>query len=189
MAKKAALKVVVPSVPSRLDLGCGKNKREGFIGVDRRKFPGVDIVQDLLKPWQWADGTVEEINMSHTMEHFTSKERVYIVNEMYRVLQPEGKVSLTVPHWCSNRAYGDFTHQWPPVSEFWFYYLNRTWRAENAPDNDIQWNPDGYNCHFECTWGYSIHPEFVSKNQERQTFALQFYKDAAMDIIATMVKK
>src|SRR5882724_1905776 len=37
----------------KLDLGCGKNKREGFLGVDRRKFPGVDAVADLTEK-QWA---------------------------------------------------------------------------------------------------------------------------------------
>jgi hypothetical protein len=189
MAKKAALKVVVPSEPIRLDLGCGPRKREGFIGVDRRKFDGVDVVTDLLKPWPWKDASVEEVQMQHVMEHFTGKERVFIVNEMYRVMQPDAKATITTPHWSSNRAYGDFTHQWPPVSEMWFYYLSKQWRADNAPDNDIQWNPDGYKCNFECTWGYTLHPEFQTKNQERQTFAIQFYKEVCMDTICTMVRK
>ena len=34
--------------PLKLDLGCGLSKKEGFLGVDRRKFDGVDIVHDLL---------------------------------------------------------------------------------------------------------------------------------------------
>ena len=33
----------------RLDLGCGTNKRRGFIGIDRRKFEGVDGTADLTK--------------------------------------------------------------------------------------------------------------------------------------------
>jgi hypothetical protein len=188
MAKRA-LKVVVPSEPIKLDLGCGKNKKEGFLGVDRRKFPGVDLVQDLLKPWQWKNDTVEEIHMSQVMEHFTGIQRVFIVNEMYRVLQKGGKATVITPHWCSNRAYGDFTHQWPPVSEMWFYYLSKTWRKDNAPDNDIEWNPDGYACDFECTWGYGMHPDFATKAQERQQFSMSFYKEAVTDIHATMVKK
>lgn len=188
MAKRA-LKAVVATEPLKLDLGAGKNKKEGFTGVDRRKFPGIDVVCDLLDPWPWENESVSEIHMSHTMEHFKGPERVHIVNEMYRVMQKEAKATIIVPYWASNRAYGDFTHQWPPVSEFWFYYLSKKWRDENAPDNDIAWNPDGYNCDFECTWGYNLHPEFVPKNTERQTFAIQFYKDAVFDIIATMVRK
>ena len=188
MAKRA-LKAVEVAPEIKLDLGCGTRKKEGFLGVDRRKFDGVDVVQDLLKPWAWKDGSVAEINMSHAMEHFTGLQRVKIVNEMYRVMRVGAKATIITPHWCSNRAYGDFTHMWPPVSEMWFYYLSKAWRAENAPDNDIKWNPDGYSCDFECSWGYAIHPNFVPKNQEAQQFAMQFYKEAVQDMTCTWVKK
>lgn len=177
------------TAPLKLDLGCGKNKKEGFLGVDQRQFPGVDVVTDLMQPWPWADGSVEEINLCHVLEHFTGPQRVHIFNEMYRVLVKGGKATIATPHWCSNRAYGDFTHAWPPVSEMLYFYLSKKWRDENAPDNDIQWNPDGYNCDFEASWGHTIHQEFVSKHQERQMYALQFYKEAAQDLIATLVKK
>jgi hypothetical protein len=188
MAKRA-LKVVVPSEPIKLDLGCGKTKKEGFIGVDRRAFPGVDVVTELLDTWPWKDDSVAEIHMSHVMEHFRGTERVHIVNEMYRVMQKGATALIITPYWASNRAYGDFTHQWPPVSEMWYYYLNKTWRHDNAPDNDKEWNPQGYKCDFDATWGYTLHGEFQTKNQERQMFAIQFYKDAVYDLMATLVKK
>src|SRR5579863_4585354 len=165
MAKRA-LKVVIASAPIKLDLCCGKNKKEGFTGVDRRSFPGVDVVTDLLKPWPWKDETVEEIHMSHALEHFSGRERVRIFNEMYRVMQKGAKALIITPHWCSNRAYGDFTHQWPPVAEMLYYYVSKSWRADNAPDNDIQWNPDGYSCDFQATWGYGLHPSIIARNQE-----------------------
>ena len=173
----------------KLDLGCGKNKKEGFHGVDQRQFEGVDTVTDLMQSWPWADGSVEEINMSHALEHFTGPERVHIFNEMYRVLVKGGKATITTPHWCSTRAYGDFTHAWPPVCEMLYFYLSRKWRMENAPDNDIQWNPKGYTCDFEVTMGHTIHQEFQTKHHERQVFAISFYKEVCQDLIATMVKK
>ena len=78
----------------KLDLGCGKNPREGFIGVDSRKF-GQQIVADLRKPWPWADASVEEVNCSHFVEHLTAPERIHFVNELYRVLVPEGKACIS----------------------------------------------------------------------------------------------
>ena len=189
MAKKAALKAVIKTEPLRLDLGCGKSKKEGFIGVDRRKFPGVDVVHDLLVKWPWADESVAEIHMSHAMEHFTGKERVKIVNEMYRVLQPGASAAVITPYWCSNRAYGDYTHQWPPVSEMWFYYLSKAWRDTNAPHTDSANKPDGYSCDFEATWGYSLHPGIQPRNPEYQQHAMQFWKEAAQDIYATVTKR
>lgn len=167
----------------KLDLGCGKNKREGFIGVDSIAFEGVDQVVNLTTAWPWEDGSVEEVHCSHFVEHLTAEERIHFVNELYRVLSPGGKCTLITPHWNSCRAYGDLTHKWPPVSEFWFYYLSKEWRATNAPHND------GYVCDFECSWGYSLHPAIVTRSIDNQQFALQNYKEAAQDIICTMVKK
>jgi len=167
----------------KLDLGCGKNKQPGFVGVDIRAFEGVDQVLDLAAPWPWESESVEEAHTSHFVEHLTAPQRIHFVNELYRVLAPSGKCTLIVPHWASCRAYGDLTHQWPPVSEFWFYYLNKEWRAVNAPHNDE------YTCDFDVTWGYSMRPEVGIRNMEFQQFALQNYKEAAQDIIATMTKR
>jgi|SRR5882757_127128 len=173
----------------RLDLGCGRTKREGFTGVDRRAFPGVDIVADLMKKWPWKDNTVDEIHMSHALEHFTGMQRIHIFNEMYRVLKVGSKAYIIVPSWSSGRAYGDPTHAWPPVSEMAFNYLNKEWRKTQAPDTDIEWNPEGYNCDFDFTGGYGMHNDVLSWNQERQMFAITFYKEAAQDIHMSITKR
>lgn len=172
----------------KIDVGCGEHKKEGFIGVDQYPMSGVDVIADLLNNWPWMDSSVDEINCSHFIEHFTAEQRAFIVNEMYRVLKPDGIVTMTVPYGFSERAFGDMTHHWPPVVGFWFYYLNRKWRLDeqNAPHTDIKYNPEGYSCDFEVTWGYNIHPAFHSKSRETQEFAVQWYKDAIMDIVATL---
>lgn len=169
--------------PLKLDLGAGKNKREGFKGVDVRPFEGVDIVADLTKEWPWADSSVEEVHCSHMVEHLTAPQRIHFCNELYRVLKPGAKATIIAPHWSSCRAYGDMTHQWPPVSEFWFYYLDKGWRAVNAPHNDT------YVCDFVCTWGYNMHPGVSARNQEYQQHAVTFFKEAIQDIVATWVKR
>ena len=85
---QAKLKAIKKRKALKLDLGCGKNKREGFLGVDCRKFDGVDQVVDLLKlkrdveewrilgkpksdghdlfeRWPWKDNSVAEVHCSH----------------------------------------------------------------------------------------------------------------------------
>lgn len=196
----------------KLDLGCGKNKAAGFLGVDRRKFEGVDAVTDFTTVGKWkfedskigeldlvpdgkkftlSDSSVTEVHCSHFLEHLDhsskSPQRVRFMNELYRVLIPGGKATIITPHWASNRAYGDFTHADKPVSEMFYYYLSKTWRQQNAPDNDIEWNPDGYTCDFVATWGYGLHPQIQPRNTEFQTFALTFYKEAAQDLHCTLV--
>lgn len=55
----------------RIDLGCGENKMPGSIGVDFRKVPGVDIVQNLsLFPWKnIPDKCADVVITSHLLEH------------------------------------------------------------------------------------------------------------------------
>lgn len=174
----------------RLDFGCGTKKRDGFQGVDRIAFPGVDHVVDIAKgSWPWEDGTVLEAHASHFVEHLTALERVTFVNELYRVLIPGGTCQIIVPHWASCRAYGDPTHQWPPVSEFWFYYLDKGWRAGNAPHTDREHFVHGFACDFEATWGYAMRPDLAVRAQDYQQFAMTNYKEALQDTIATLKKK
>jgi len=173
--------------PLNLDLGCGKNKRQGFIGVDRIKFEGVDVVCDLgVERWPWGDGTVDEAHASHFVEHLQFNperpERIHFVNELYRVLKKGGKATIIVPHWCSPRQYGDYTHR-EPVSEFWFPYLNAEWRKANAPHDNA------YTCDFDVTPpGYSLHAGLQFRSQDYQQHALMYFKAAADDMIATLVK-
>ncbi len=179
---KQRLKPVAIQEPIRLDLGCGKNKKPGFVGCDVIKFDGVDEVLDLSKPWPWKDGSVSEVHSSHFLEHLTGEQRIVFFNELYRVLQKDAKATIITPHWRSGRAYGDLTHQWPPVVEFFWYYLDKNWRAANVPHLAL-------NCDFACTWGYSLAQPWPLKNQEAQGFALQHYCEVAQDMICTAAKR
>jgi hypothetical protein len=168
----------------KLDLGSGKKKKEGFIGVDCRKFDGVDVVCDLGKDkWPWSDDTVSEIHCSHMVEHLAALERVHFVNEAHRVLRKGAKATIVTPNWASCRAYGDLTHQWPPISESWYYHLNAKWREENAPHGDK------YTCDFDHSYGYIPGPSMVGRSMEYVNFACTHYKEAAADLIATIVKR
>lgn len=168
----------------KLDIGCGKQKKADHIGIDAIAFDGVDHVLNAGRDrLPYEDGTVSEIHTSHFVEHLNGPERIHFVNEAHRVLEKDGKLTIIVPHWASCRAYGDLTHQWPPVSEFWFYYLDKNWRATNAPHNDA------YTCDFAATWGYSMHQRLMGRNQEFQQFAFDHFKEAAQDIHATLTAR
>lgn len=198
----------------KLDLGCGPNKREGFIGVDSLPFDGkVDVVMDLRPPlippcksnrghlwdqtvecrfcgllvppknhWPWDDNSVDEVHCSHFLEHLTGAERIHFFNELHRVMKPGAKALIITPHHSSGRAYGDLTHQWPPVVEMFWYYLDKTWRAQNAPHV-------GFTCDFQTTWGYSIGHPWNLKTPEAQMFGVNHYREVAQDMTATITKR
>lgn len=193
----------------KLDLGCGPNPKDGFVGLDSRAFNEKVTVTDLsAKKWYFEkaelggvalsegktanyipDNSVGEFHCSHFLEHLTGLQRVSFFNELYRIMSPGAKGLIITPHWSSNRAYGDFTHQWPPVSEMGYYYINKDWRKVNAPHNDKEWNPDGYDCDFDCTWGYGMHQNIQARTQDYQNYAMTWYKEACQDMHCTVTSK
>lgn len=186
---KTARKPLAFVAPVKLDFGCGMHPVEGFEGVDVIPFAGVKHVVDLRRaPWPWKDGSVAQAHCSHFVEHLTATERITFANELHRVLVPSGTCTIIVPHWDSCRAYGDPTHQWPPVSEFWCFYLSKEWRAVNAPHTDAAHLPGGFSCNFGSTWGYGLRPDLLVRAREYQQFAIENYKEAAQDLIVTLTR-
>lgn len=54
----------------KLDIGCGRDKMEGHVGIDMLDLPGVDIVWNLEQfPWPLPDGCVSMASSSHLVEH------------------------------------------------------------------------------------------------------------------------
>jgi SAM-dependent methyltransferase len=167
----------------KLDLGCGTRKASGFLGVDSEPFAGVDVVADLRKPWPWPDSSVGEVYCSHFLEHLEAAERIHFVNELYRVLAPGAKARIITPHWASGRAFGDLTHKWPPVSEFWYRYLHKQWREPNAPHNDF------YRCDFDFAIDYILREDVAARSDAEKVFAVTNFKEAAQDLVAFLTRR
>lgn len=70
----------------KIDIGCGKNKKEGFIGIDIDKNTHPDIVASALE-LPFEDNSVDEVNSFHLVEHFHPYEALKFFDEIYRVLK------------------------------------------------------------------------------------------------------
>lgn len=194
MAKSRLKTAPAPSEPLRLDLGCGARKADGFTGVDLIQLPGVDQIVDLKKTWPWKDESVSEVHSSHTIEHFKGTERIHFFNELYRVLKVGSVARIIAPNWSHERAYGDPTHEWPPVSTWTFFYLNKAWRVFNAPHVDYEstGKAGGFKCDFDHTI-VGIHDPndtYVNmRNMETKIILMSRSVNTTADIIATLTKK
>lgn len=188
-----------PPTLVRLDLGCGTKKKAGMVGVDRVAFPGVDVVLNIgTDRWPWNDASVDEAHSSHMIEHLWPWERIHFANELYRVLKPGAKATISAPDFRSARAIGDLTHVWPPLAASWPFHLSKKWRDDAAPHGNepcpYPTAPGGllpaYTCDFEHTAGYAMatDPEVAGRNPEWQRFAARFYCEAAGDFIFTLIK-
>jgi predicted SAM-dependent methyltransferase len=82
----------------RLNLGCGHKPTDGFLNVDLRPLPGVDLVANIERLPLRA-GCAQEILAAHVLEHFP-KERIIrrILPHWRSVLQEGGTISVVVPN-------------------------------------------------------------------------------------------
>jgi SAM-dependent methyltransferase len=92
----------------RLNLGCGRDIRPGYVNLDVAALPGVDVVHDLSKPLPFADGEFEEILCKDVLEHL---DYVPVLREVHRVLRLDGRLHVEGPHFTSAAAYVDPTHR------------------------------------------------------------------------------
>ena len=110
----------------KLDVGCGDAKQKGFVGMDIRKRKGVDIVHDVQKfPWPIPSNSCHTILMSHLWEHIEPKNRMKLMEEVWRVMKPDGQFLLSAPYATSRGAFQDPTHYTAP-NEATFTYFDPT---------------------------------------------------------------
>jgi len=83
----------------KIDIGCGSNKRAGFVGLDRVDLPGVDHCCDFTtQPLPFADCSVDQIFSSHCLEHVPRPSLVGLFQEMTRVAADGCQVEIWHPH-------------------------------------------------------------------------------------------
>src|SRR6266850_605883 len=80
----------------RVDLGCGRIKLPGFIGVDRFPMPGVDIVADLDERLPFADDSVDMVYASHSLEHVSDLSQV--MREVHRICKHGAQLCIVAPY-------------------------------------------------------------------------------------------
>ena len=93
----------------KLNLGCGLQKLSGFINVDIDPAVKPDAVFDFTNSFPYQDETIEEVVAYHVLEHIPKFNHDRIYKEIYRVLIPGGKFTLSFPefrtcveYWLNN---------------------------------------------------------------------------------------
>jgi hypothetical protein len=94
-----------------LDIGCGKNKKQGADGMDVVPLDTVDIVHDLnIFPYPIDDNYYDEIYCIHVLEHVS--DLVGVMKEIYRIGRNGCNVYIKSPHCSCNRViWIDPTHR------------------------------------------------------------------------------
>jgi hypothetical protein len=81
----------------RLNLGCGHVPLDGYLNVDRRALPGVDIVAE-VDQLPFAAAEVQEIFSAHLLEHFPQEQlRRKLLPYYFGLIRSGGQFHAVVP--------------------------------------------------------------------------------------------
>jgi len=109
----------------KIDLGGGQDPQPGFLNIDKLALPTVDVVHDLeVTPWPLPDGCAELVMGSHIVEHINPAHGGFLrfMDEVWRVLKPDGQFMISFPYAGSPGFWADPTHCNGCTERTWAYF-------------------------------------------------------------------
>ena len=103
-----------------LDIGCGRKKYPGSIGVDMSPAGQADVLCDWTKTLPFRDSSFDEVRMIHIIEEVDDIFRM--LGEAHRVAKPGARVVIVTPHYTDHASYCSPAHRWHLSSfSLWFF--------------------------------------------------------------------
>ena len=127
----------------KLNLGCGFDRRTGYVNVDNEMLYEPDTLVDLeILPWPFETNVASEILLSHVLEHLGERREAYlqIIQELYRVSAPGALIVITVPHPRHDEFLMDPTHVRPIIADQFYMFSKkktREWQNEGAANTPL----------------------------------------------------
>ena len=127
----------------KLNLGCGVNRKPGYVNVDREAAASPDLVVDLERlPWPWPTHSVDAVVMEHVLEHLGRDTDTYlgIFRELYRVCRDGAEIQIIVPHPRHGVFLNDPTHVRAVTREsleLFSLAKNNEWAASGAANTQL----------------------------------------------------
>ena len=132
-----------PYQGKKLDIGCGLSPKEGYVGLDKRVLPGVEIIHDLeVFPYPLEDNTFAEIRGHHVIEHIKPWLTVDFMDELWRIIELGGLLTLDMPYAGTNSYWQDPTHcngcieltfeYFDPRKDMYRIYEPKPWHIEDG---------------------------------------------------------
>lgn len=184
--------------PMKLNLGCGRDKRPGYVNVDHHAVFEPDVIADLEQvPWPFESGSVDEVVLHHVLEHLGQATECFlgIVKELYRVLKVGGTVEIAVPHPRSDLYLGDPTHV-RPVTPAMFQLMSRKnceeWTRLGTPHTrlaeilDVDFEVAAIRNRLAPAWAQKIEREKWPQARVRE--AAELYNNVVEEVLFSLRK-
>ncbi len=93
MKRKSYKKLRYP----KLQIGCGWDKMNGFVNIDKSKEVNPDVVVDIENGFPFPDNSFEYIYSGHCLEHIRPQYWKFVLNEIARIAKDGCILELKLP--------------------------------------------------------------------------------------------
>ena len=114
----------------KYNLGCGFDKKIGFINIDSDKDISPDLVRDLNKDWTKGLEKADLILAYHLLEHLDNPIKFF--KQCEDLLKPNGELLIKVPCVFNTNGFEDPTHKNYFTPETFKHYLSNTFNHYNT---------------------------------------------------------
>jgi len=85
--------------PFLLELGAGKNPKEGYTHQDiRDNLPHIEIVCPAEYIYKYIETPIDSLRACHILEHFSYLDTIKILEMWFNCMAPGGEIHIEVPH-------------------------------------------------------------------------------------------
>lgn len=114
------------SRPRRVNVGAGSRPTPGFINLDLRPRPGIDLLADVRR-LPFRRRSIDEVQAIALLEHFDDPYQV--LDEIHRVITPRARVRFDVPALGAYGAHLDPDHKFLADLRLWVDILSGYYRT------------------------------------------------------------
>jgi len=95
----------------KLHIGCGLDKRKGYLNTDICESVKPDLILDLnVFPYPFEDNQFEEVLALAVLEHIPKHNLLKCIQELYRISKPNATWNISVPFYNGRCARGNLIH-------------------------------------------------------------------------------
>ena len=111
--------------PRILDVGCGRNKQPGAIGIDCNRDTDADVICDIdCGRLPFRDDVFDEVRLIHVIEHVADV--IATVDDVHRISRAGGRIVIETPHYTDHSSFCDPTHR-RHLTSYSFRYFTEDW--------------------------------------------------------------
>jgi predicted SAM-dependent methyltransferase len=81
---------------TRVNVGCGKDIRDGWWNIDYVRFPGVQEIRDVTRPWRHRN--LQYVFAEHFLEHLTLHQGIEFLRRAGNALASGGVIRVSTPN-------------------------------------------------------------------------------------------